>query len=602
VNSRALVNSETVGADSVSSNSDVVVIVDSLDVFNSDPPIIEDGVEYYELPELFSITMVTGTTAGSHYMVPGAFLTELSSNFDVSYGIGTLIILKDTLTVISHDAEMVYGEPQPEYSIEVTGFKYVDDIESTIASTSYQLKDGDGNLKESTGPIDAGEYEIIPQVELIATELQPGEPGNYVVEYASYGNLLVNKANSNVSVTGGTFTFDGNAKTATGFAYGVEGIEDVLSPAVTFSYSPGENPPVEIGTYEVLASFAGNNNYNPSSASASLTILCRPAAVIQSDFVTAQGGGSSTPLVTAPSGTLPGDLLMVGLMYEKGNTASATPPAGWTLIRKTNQGNNIAMSTYYKVAGTNEPSTYAFELSSSPKWSIGISRIEGADPVNPIDAHAGDSGGQSVSATAPSITTSACNTLVMTFFTSKKDATWTEAAGTTEVYDYPNYQQGLTSNMMAYYIQSDKGATGSKTAIASLSDYWVAQQIAVRPGSTPSGSSAGRTSMTTVTTTNDGGASLVAQPDESQQVANSTALVSYPNPAINEVSIFLPENSPQPTGIVMIDRSGKSYPVPTTWNSENHQLILDVSGLNKGLYILRLATKKGIKFSKILKD
>ena len=73
-------------------------------------------------------------------------------------------------------------------------------------------------------------------------------------------------------------------------------------------------------------------------------------------------------------------------------------------------------------------------------------------------------------ATAPSITTSVANALVLAFYTNKKDATWTPATGTTEVYDSPNTQQGLTSNMMAYYINTTAGATGSKTAKASKED------------------------------------------------------------------------------------------------------------------------------------
>ena len=85
MNSGAVVNSETVGADTATSNSGVVVIIDSLDIFNDDPPIVENGIEYYQLPELFSINMVTGITAGTHFIVPGAFLTDLSNNFDVSY-------------------------------------------------------------------------------------------------------------------------------------------------------------------------------------------------------------------------------------------------------------------------------------------------------------------------------------------------------------------------------------------------------------------------------------------------------------------------------------------------------------------------------------
>ncbi len=83
-----------------------------------------------------------------------------------------------------------------------------------------------------------------------------------------------------VSVTGGTFTYDGAQHPASGFAYGVGGISDVLTPAVTFSYQgsgatvygPSATAPVGAGTYKVTASFAGNASYAPASNATTLTI------------------------------------------------------------------------------------------------------------------------------------------------------------------------------------------------------------------------------------------------------------------------------------------------------------------------------------------
>ena len=65
-------------------------------------------------------------------------------------------------------------------------------------------------------------------------------------------------------------------------------------------------------------------------------------------------GTSDTATVNKPSGTVEGDLLVVGLMFEKGSAVSPTPPAGWTLIGRTNNSEDIGMATYYKVAGASE--------------------------------------------------------------------------------------------------------------------------------------------------------------------------------------------------------------------------------------------------------
>jgi hypothetical protein len=253
------------------------------------------------------------------------------------------------------------------------------------------------------------------------------------------------------------------------------------------------------------------------------------------------------------------------------------------------------MATYYKVAGNNEPSSYVFGFSNSPKWSIGISRITGADQANPIDVHSGNSGNKSYSAVASSITTTFCNELVLTFYTNKRDANWTAAAGTTEVYDAPNNQNGLTSNMMAYFVQADKGATGSKTATATINEVWVAQQIAIRPAAGRAGANA--RGNTIAATTSD--------IKESQPVESAVAeVVGYPNPVRDFLNVTIEGISEQPTAsnIMIVDRIGRSYPVKATWEQRNNALQIDLSDLNKGLYLIKVSVSTGTQVLKIYKE
>ena len=184
--SSALVNGSTVGEGDEPSNADVLVIVDSLDVY-SDPVINDDGEEVHVIPLLFSVNMVTGLTAGTHSIVPGAYL---SGNFDISYGLGSLTIAQRTLTVTSEDKQMNYGEDQPEYTSTVEGLQYEEEEADVIESITYKLKDSEGNLHPGTGAINAGLYDIEPQVTLIETDLEPGLPVNYVVEYGTPAGIL----------------------------------------------------------------------------------------------------------------------------------------------------------------------------------------------------------------------------------------------------------------------------------------------------------------------------------------------------------------------------------------------------------------------------
>jgi hypothetical protein len=85
--------------------------------------------------------------------------------------------------------------------------------------------------------------------------------------------VAVRRATPIVTVTGGTYTYDGQAHPAAGAVTGVNG-ETLGAPA--FTYDGAAVPPVGVGTYAVVASFGGNGNYTPAS-SAGATIVIRPA-------------------------------------------------------------------------------------------------------------------------------------------------------------------------------------------------------------------------------------------------------------------------------------------------------------------------------------
>ena len=191
-------------------------------------------------------------------------------------------------------------------------------------------------------------------------------------------------------------------------------------------------------------------------------------------------GNGATATVNKPSGTVEGDLLVVGVMFEKGSDVTVTPPAGWTLIRRTDTAADVGLATSYKVAGASEPANYAFGLTGNPKWAIGISRISAINTSNPVDVSQGGTG-SSGDVDAPSVTTTVANTLVLAFYTSKQSATYTPDAGTSEQYDAPNTADGIPSNMLATFVQATAGSTGIKTAVPSGSEIWVSQQVAISP-------------------------------------------------------------------------------------------------------------------------
>ncbi|PCI93680.1 MAG: hypothetical protein COB15_15995, partial [Flavobacteriales bacterium] len=190
------------------------------------------------------------------------------------------------------------------------------------------------------------------------------------------------------------------------------------------------------------------------------------------------GLSSTSGIVNKPGGTVAGDLLIAVFSLEKGSDVNLTF-TGWTKLTEQNNGTDVGLESYYKIAGTSEPSSYSFTFSTSGNWCASLSRITGAHPSSPIDTYNGTMG-SSGNVTAPSLTTSYNSALVLNYYTNKKAATYTAAAGTIEQFDIPNIVGDNPSLMMATYEQPTAGPTGDKDATPSVPERWVGLQIAVR--------------------------------------------------------------------------------------------------------------------------
>ena len=102
--------------------------------------------------------------------------------------------------------------------------------------------------------------------------------------------FIIRKATSTVIVNGGTFTYNGQPHPATGFVTGI-GEAPIGTPA--FTYAGGAEPPVTVGTYDVVGTYAGSANYEPASATTAIVILRAPAVL---DWAVPQAIVYGTPL------------------------------------------------------------------------------------------------------------------------------------------------------------------------------------------------------------------------------------------------------------------------------------------------------------------
>jgi len=143
-----------------------------------------------------------------------------------------------------------------------------------------------------------------------------------------------------------------------------------------------------------------------------------PSYQEQATAVLASDGRSLT--INKPTGTVQGDLLLAAISVD--GTPNVSPPTGWTTIREGNSGSQVRLEVYYKVAGASEPSSYTFRWSRyNLRQAAGaILRYSGVDTTNPINA-SGIGSGTTISPTAPSVTTTVTDTMVVRIYGADDD-------------------------------------------------------------------------------------------------------------------------------------------------------------------------------------
>jgi hypothetical protein len=185
--------------------------------------------------------------------------------------------------------------------------------------------------------------------------------------------------------------------------------------------------------------------------------------------------------LSRPTGTATGDV-MLALLDVRG-TSTVTAPAGWTLIRTDTYTASLRLHAYWRVATASDPASWTWTFSGSRLAAGAIHAYSGVNTANPIDASGGaPAPAASPTATAPSITTTVPNTMLVAFFANLADSTWTPPAGFTERADLIGTSSSqFTSLLSADALRPAAGATGDVSANASKSSGNAAQLIALRP-------------------------------------------------------------------------------------------------------------------------
>jgi len=202
------------------------------------------------VPGTFNYTPDAGTrlNAGNGQTLTATFVPTDAANYNSGSVTTTIDVAKATPAVIAAGGSYVYdGEAHPA-SGAATGV-----LGEALSAVTFTYNGS------SSAPVNAGHYDVVAAF---------AGSANYVSASAT-ATIDIGKAASSVSVTGGSFTYDGAPHAATASAAGNGGA--ALNP-VTVTYNGSSDVPVNAGTYLVSAAFAGNSNYEAASNTATLTI------------------------------------------------------------------------------------------------------------------------------------------------------------------------------------------------------------------------------------------------------------------------------------------------------------------------------------------
>jgi hypothetical protein len=201
--------------------------------------------------------------------------------------------------------------------------------------------------------------------------------------------------------------------------------------------------------------------------------------------------------INVPPGTVANHVMLASIATRASGIV-IRPPAGWTLVREDIQttgggANSSRMATYYRVASAAEPASYTWGFTGASTGAAGaILSFSGVDTASPIDVQNGALTPSSGSHTAPSITTTGPNRMLVGAWEFATAVNWNAPAGMTERADVrtagppPAIVNAALSMMMATQPQAAAGATGTRTATTGVTGgnqaAGVAHLLALRPG------------------------------------------------------------------------------------------------------------------------
>lgn len=271
----------------------------------------------------------TTSNAGTYTITPEG---AQANNYDFTYTAGTLTIKQRPLTVKANSARRLYGEENPTFTVEYSGFvnnetKAVLDVEPTISTTAtVQSKAGTYDIRVSGGR--AVNYALTYQNGQLTISPRPLKAfvGNYERPYGENNPTF-------------TIEYEGLIGNDTGYSL-------TQQPMARTSATKTSN----VGTYPIEVTGGYSPNYTLSYSSGTLTIVKAEQTFTWSQDLTNLKVGDQVELQATASSNLPitftADSENFAEIYKAGSkTYMECKKAGSFHIKAVQEGNDNYFST-----------------------------------------------------------------------------------------------------------------------------------------------------------------------------------------------------------------------------------------------------------------
>lgn len=211
-------------------------------------------------------------------------------------------------------------------------------------------------------------------------------------------------------------------------------------------------------------------------------------ALLASDTANTDAATATTLAVPRPAASGSNVLLVATLAVRGGSGSTVTPPAGWTLVNRVDQGSNVALATYRRVAPSlgSEPASYSFGFTAGHAAAV-VMAYTGADIGTPIGGIATQTGSNVSSVNAPNITVPVANSRLLTVFATHSAGT--DIGGPSGMADVEEAAAGSATNgvLLAVFTASPVAAGGAPGQSATLSPPVgaVGLQLSISPSPLP---------------------------------------------------------------------------------------------------------------------